>query len=96
MLQFDETIRATAEAMGQIGQNISGGKKRKKRDRSLMRQHSFFSAKHKGSKSKLLAEKKAELAKGESYSGYLLKKGRNSSWKRKWCTLKGCIFSYQK
>lgn len=96
VLQFDETIRATAEAMGQIGQNISGGKKRKKRDRSLMRQHSFFSAKHKGSKSKLLAEKKAELAKGESYSGYLLKKGRNSSWKRKWCTLKGCIFSYQK
>ena len=97
MLQFDETMRETAQAMGQIGQNMkSGGKKRKKKDRSLFRQTSFLSSRSKGSKSKLISEKKAELEKGERFSGYLFKKSSSGSWKKKWCVLKGSIFGYYK
>ena len=98
MLQFEDTIRETAQAMGQIGQNMkSGGKKRKKKDRSLFRQTSFLSSLGKGSsKSKLISEKKAELEKGERFSGYLYKKISNGSWKKKWCVLKGAIFVYYK
>ena len=98
VLQFEDTIRETAQAMGQIGQNMkSGGKKRKKKDRSLFRQTSFLSSLGKSnSKSKLISEKKAELEKGERFSGYLYKKNSNGSWKKKWCMLKGAIFGYYK
>ena len=97
--QFDETIRETAQAMGQIGQSMkSGGKKRKKKDRSLFRQTSFLASlgKSSGSKSKLFLEKKAELEKGERFAGYLFKKNSNGSWKKKWCVLKGAVFTYYK
>ena len=82
--------------MGQIGQSMkSGGKKRKKKDRSLFRQHSFLSSR-KSSKAKLISEKKAELEKGERYCGHLFKRSSNGSWKKKWCVLKGSIFGYHK
>ena len=94
-MQFNETMQASVQAMGQIGQHMKGGKKRKKKERSLIRQTSFF-GKNKGQKSKLLTQKKAELEKGERYSGYLYKRNSSGSWKKKWCVLKGCIFSYYK
>lgn len=93
VLQFDATMRATEQAIGQVGQNMKGGRRRKKKE--LSRQGSFFS-KHKGQKLKLLQEKKAELERGERFSGYLLKKSSSGGWKKKWCQLKGCIFSYYK
>ena len=99
--QFDETMRQTAQTMGQVGQNMKGGsgggggggggKKKKKKEKSLLRQASFFSSRK---KSKGKAE---DLEGGElAFSGVLYKKNSNGSWKRKWCTLKGCIFSYFK
>ena len=94
-MQCNETMQASVQAMGQIGQHMKGGKKRKKKERSLIRQTSFF-GKNKGQKSKLLTQKKAELEKGERYSGYLYKRTSSGSWKKKWCVLKGCIFSYYK
>lgn len=77
------------------GGGDSSTKKQKKKDRSIFRQHSFLSSRR-SSKSKLLSEKKAELEKGERYSGYMLKKNNSGSWKRKWCVLKGCVFGYYK
>ena len=93
--QVDATMRATAQAMGQVGQNMKGGKKRKKKERLLIRQTSFFS-KIKSQKNKLFSQTKAELEKGERYATYLYKKSSNGSWKKKWCVLKGSIFGYYK
>ena len=83
------------QAMGQIGQNMKAGRKRKKKERSLIRQPSFF-GKSKGHKLKLLSKQKAELEKGKKYCGYLAKRNSSGSWKKKWCVLKGCIFTYYK
>ncbi len=49
-----------------------------------------------GKKNKALSQKKAELERGEQYAGFMHKKSSNGSWKKKWCVLKGCIFSYSK
>ncbi len=87
-------MRATAAAMGQIGQNMkSGGKKRKKK---LTRQTSFLTRTKSGSKSNFLTDKKSELERGDRYTGYLFKKTSSGSWKKRWCTLKGCVFGYYK
>ena len=88
-------MQATVQAMGQVGQHLKSSKKRKKKERTLLRQPSFF----KGSKSrkpKLSAQKKAELEKGTKYSGYLYKKSTSGSWKKKWCVLRGAVLSYYK
>ena len=81
--------------MGQVGQNMKGGKRRKRKDR-VIRQPSFLTGKNKSHKAKLLSEQKAELEKGEKYCDYMYKKGSSGGWKKKWCVLKGCIFSYYK
>ena len=89
--QFDVALR-------QIGENMRAGSPQsltKKKEQSLLRQHSFLSSRSK-SKTKLLTEKKAELEKGERYSGYLWKKTNTGSWKKRWCVLKGCMFCYYK
>ena len=92
--QFDDAMRATAVAMGQIGESMkSGGKKRKKK--LLSRQTSFLS-RAKAQKSNFLADKKSELERGDKYTGYLFKKTSSGSWKKRWCTLKGCVFGYYK
>ncbi len=95
--QFDDAMRATAAAMGQIGQNMkSGGKKRKKKHNVLSRQTSFLTRGKTGSKSNFLSDKKSELERGDKYTGYLFKKTSSGSWKKRWCTLKGCVFGYYK
>ncbi len=63
---------------------------KKKKDRSLMQQDS------KSTKSKLLTDKKADLEKGGIYSGYMMKKTSSGSWKKKWCSLRGCVFGFYK
>ena len=95
VMQFDSTMQATVQAMGQVGQQLKSGKKRKKKERSLLRQPSFFKG-SKGHKSKLSLQKKTELEKGEKYSGYLFKKSTSGSWKKKWCVLRGAVLSYYK
>ena len=96
--QFDDAMRATAAAMGQIGQNMkSGGKKRKKKHSLITRQHSFLSRKtSSGQKSNFLTDKKSELERGNRFSGHLFKRTSTGSWKKRWCTLKGCVFGYYK
>ncbi len=96
--QFDDAMRATAAAMGQIGQSMkSGGKKRKKKHNLLSRQTSFLTWGAKSThKPNFLSEKKSELERGDRYSGYLFKKTSSGSWKKRWCTLKGCVFGYYK
>ena len=89
-------MKATARAMGQVGENMKSRRRHKKKERSLTRQHSFFSSKSKSHKAKLVSQKKAELEKGEHYSGYLYKRSSGGTWKKKWCCLKGCILSYYK
>ena len=42
-----------------------------------------------------MIERKAKLEIGDRYDGYLYKRS-GSSWKKKWCQLKGCVFSYSK
>jgi len=89
--QFDVALR-------QIGENMRAGSGQhltKTKDQSIFKQHSFLSSRSK-SKTKLLTEKKAELEKGDRYSGYLLKKTNTGSWKKRWCVLKGCVFCYYK
>ncbi len=51
---------------------------------------------HLGKKSKALSQKKAELERGQRFSGYMHKRSSNGSWKKKWCVLKGCVFGYYK
>ena len=91
--QFDDAIR-------QIGENMRSGNaqglSKKKKDHSLFRQHSFLLPRPKSTKSKLLTDKKAELEKGERYSGYMMRKTNTGSWKKRWCVLKGCVFGYYK
>ena len=95
VMQFDSTMQATVQAMGQVGQHLKSSKKRKKKERTLLRQPSFFKG-IKSHKSKLPAQKKAELEKGTKYSGYLYKKSTSGSWKKKWCVLRGAVLSYYK
>jgi hypothetical protein len=51
--------------------------------------------KKKEKNNKIISEHKQQLEMGEHYSGYLYKRTGNS-WKKKWCELKGCVFSYSK
>ena len=95
MLQFDAAMRATAQAMGQVGQSMKSGKKRRK-ERVLMRRPSFPSSRPRGRRARLIEEHKPKLEEGERHSGYLFKRNTSGSWKKKWCQLKGCIFSYYK
>ena len=95
VLQFDSTMQATVQAMGQFGQQLGNSKKQKKKDRSLLRQASFFKG-GKGSKSRLSAKQKSELERGETFSGHLHKRSSTGSWKKKWCVLKGAVLSYSK
>ena len=95
VMQFDSTMQATVQAMGQVGQQLKSNKKHKKKERSLLRQTSFFKG-SKSQKSKLTSKQKSELEKGESHSGYLYKKSASGSWKKKWCVLKGAVLSYSK
>ena len=95
VMQFDSTMQATVQAMGQVGQQLKSNKKHKKKDRSLLRQASFF----KGSKShrtSISPSQMCELEKGECYSGYLFKRSSSGSWKKRWCVLKGAVLSYSK
>lgn len=95
VMQFDSTIQATVQAMGQVGHHLKSSKKHKKKDRSLLRQASFFKG-SKSHKSKLTSKQKSELEKGETYSGYLSKRSSSGSWKKKWCVIKGAVLSYYK
>ena len=95
VMQFDSTMQATVQAMGQVGQQLKSSKKHKKKERSLLRQTSFFKG-SKSQKSKLSSKQKSELEKGESHSGYLYKRSASGSWKKKWCVLKGAVLSYSK
>ncbi len=84
VLQFDDAFRQIVK---------SGGTESTKRpERSLFQQ---LSSRGKGNKSKLF-DRKADLERGERYSGFMLKKSNSGSWKKKWCVLKGCIFGYYK
>ena len=94
-MQFDSTMQATVQAMGQVGQQLKSSKKHKKKDRSLLRQASFLKG-GKGHKSKLSIKQKSELEKGECHSGYLYKRSSTGSWKKKWCVLRGAVLSYSK
>ena len=94
-MQFDSTMQATVQAMGQVGQQLKSNKKHKKKERSLLRQTSFFKG-SKSQKSKLTPKQKSELEKGETHSGYLYKRSASGSWKKKWCVLKGAVLSYSK
>ena len=93
--QFDTTMQATVQAMGQLGQQLKSNKKHKKKERPLLRQPSFFKS-SKSSKSKLSSQRKNELEKGEKFSGFLFKKSSSGSWKKKWCILRGAVLSYYK
>ena len=93
VMQFDSTMQATVQAMGQVGQQLKSHKKHKKKDRSLLRQASFFKG-SKSHKSNLSPKQKSELEKGETYSGYLSKRSSSGSWKKKWCVLRGAVLSY--
>ena len=95
VLQFDNAIR-------QIGEDTylrcsdTDPLSKKKKPHAFSKQHSFLLSRSKPSKSKLLTEKKAELERGERYSGYMMKRGNTGSWKKRWCVLKGCVFGYYK
>ena len=95
VMQFDSTMQATVQAMGQVGQQLKSNKKHKKKDRSLLRQTSFFKG-SKSHKSKLSAQQKSVLERGEKHLGYLSKRSSSGSWKKKWCVLKGAVLSYYK
>ena len=95
MLQFDSTLQATVQAMGQVGQHLGNSKKQKKKDRSLLRQASFFKG-GKGNKARLSTAQKNELERGEHFTGHLYKRSSSGSWKKKWCVLKGAVLSYSK
>ena len=95
VLQFDSTLQATVQAMGQVGQHLGNSKKPKKKDRSLLRQTSFFKG-GKGHKARLSTAQKNELERGEYFAGHLYKRSSNGSWKKKWCVLKGAVLSYSK
>ena len=90
VLQFDNALRQIGENMGR------DGKPSGKKEHSLTKQSSFSLSRNKSTKSKLLTEKKAELEKGERFSGYMMKKSNNGTWKKRWCVLKGCVFGYYK
>ncbi len=45
--------------------------------------------------SQVLTERKTQLETGDHFKAHLYKR-TGSSWKKKWCQLKGCIFSYTK
>lgn len=88
-------MQATVQALGQVGQQLKSNKKHKKKDRSLLRQASFIKG-SKSHKSKLSLKQRTELEKGEVFSGHLFKRSGSGSWKKKWCVLRGAVFSYSK
>ena len=88
-------MQATVQAMGQVGQHLGNSKKQKKRDRSLLRQTSFFKG-GKGHRARLSTKQKSELERGVYFAGHLYKRSSSGSWKKKWCVLKGAVLSYSK
>ena len=88
-------MQATVQAIGQVGQQLKSNKKHKKKDRSLLRQASFFKG-NKSHSSGLSSKQRSELERGETFSGCLFKRSSSSSWKKKWCILRGAVLSYSK
>ena len=84
--QFDLTMKSTMQAMQQMSP-----KKTKKKKREF-----FGGSIGKSSGMKIMEEKRTQLEYGEQHRGYLHKRSGGGSWKKKYCVLKGCIFSYSK
>ena len=85
--QFDLTMKATVQAM----QQMSPKKVKKKKKREF-----FGGSIGKSSGMKIMEEKRTQLESGEQHKGYLHKRSGGGSWKKRFCVLKGSIFSYSK